>query len=140
MRGLEKSFEHDGSLPIQTQHKSRWDAHMSSTRPSLVKIVRYEEDLIERPSNLFFQRDRQSVANGKDRREEIFGVVELAVELENGFGSGVRWIFFCHAAAPKHIVGDKEASLPKARGDQAKHARVVIFVDIIKDDVELFLL
>ena len=49
-------------------------------------------------------------------------------------------ILFRDAAAPQNVVGDEQAALAQARRDQAQHARIVVFVDIVEDDVELLLL
>ena len=45
-----------------------------------------------------------------------------------------------HPAAPQDIVRDKQAALANARGYQPEDTRIIFFVDVVEDDVELLLL
>ena len=46
----------------------------------------------------------------------------------------------CNSAAPKNVVSDKQSPLAKLRNGESKHARIVLFVDIVEDDIEFLLL
>ncbi len=49
-------------------------------------------------------------------------------------------IVFRDASAPQNVIGDEQAAFAQPRPDQAQHARIIFFVDIVENNVELLLL
>ena len=61
--------------------------------------------------------------------------VKLAIEFHDRLGGGVG-IFLDDARAPKHVIGYEQSALLHAWGNQPQHARIVVLVDVVEDDVE----
>src|ERR1700752_3230662 len=107
----------------------------------MVSTPRAREPCDEQKSEvLFLQRYGQSVANRENRRVELLRIVKLPIELKDGFGARVGRVLLGNPPAPQHIVRDKEPALAEARSHQAQDARVIVFVDIVENDVEFLLL
>src|SRR5271155_674646 len=112
---------------------------MASARTKIPRYARDDKRLCCSSRSLLLQSNRQSIANRQNGRIEILGVVKQPIELENGLLRVFR-ILVRDLSAPKNIVRDKQATLAQAWRHQTQHTRVVLFIDIVEDDVILLLL
>ena len=82
----------------------------------------------------------QAVTQGQDGGEEFRHGIEAFVELLNGAGGLLFGIRLGNTPVPQDIICNEQATAAQARTHQIQHSRIVFFINIVKDDVELLLL
>ena len=87
-------------------------------------------------TGLALQADRYAVPHGNDAGEESRAFKYQPIVLEYAVGVFIR-LAFHNLTLPEYVVRDQKASASEARTSFFKNLRIVGFIDIIKDDVEL---
>src|SRR5215469_18198269 len=89
---------------------------------------------------LFLDGNCYPVANRQDRGEEFGRLIQLTVELQDGFRGGFRRLLGRDFAAPEHVVGNEQPALAQFGDCEPQYPRIVFLVDVIEDDVKFLLL